>query len=65
MCFMLSQFKGSRTGELLWEHYRRMLAKWKIKESQVHLMVQDNSVNMIRAMKDGSFSDLGCFANML
>ena len=31
---------GSHTGELLCEHYKRTLTKWKIKESQVHLMVQ-------------------------
>ena len=39
-----------------------MLAKWKIKESQIHLMVKDNAASM---MKDGSFSDLGCFAHTL
>ena len=42
-----------------------MLAKWKIKGSQVHLMVRDNAANMIKAMKDGLFSDLGCFAHTL
>ena len=56
---------GSHTGEVLCEHYKRMLAKWKIKESQVHLMVRDNAANMIKAMKDGSFSDLGCFVHTL
>ncbi|XP_065895673.1 zinc finger BED domain-containing protein 4-like [Dysidea avara] len=56
---------GSHTGEVLCEHYKRMLAKWKIKESQVHLMVRDNAANMIKAMKDGSFPDLGCFAHTL
>ena len=56
---------GSHTCELLCEHYKRMLAKWKIKESQVHLMVRDNAANMVKAMTDGSFSDLGCFAHTL
>ena len=56
---------GSHTGELLCEHYKRMLANWKIKENQVHLMVRDNAANMVKAMRDGSFSDLGCFAHML
>ena len=37
----------------------------KIKESQVHLMVRNNVANMIKAMKDGSFSYLGCFGHTL
>lgn len=57
--------RGSHTGEILCDHYRRMLAKWNINKSQVHLMVRDNASNMIKAMKDGSFSDLGCFAHTL
>jgi len=28
-------------------------------------MVRDNAANMIKVMKDGSFSDLGCFAHTL
>ena len=56
---------GSHTKEVLCGHYHGMLAKWNISESQVHLIVRDNASNMIRAMKDGSFSDLNCFAHTL
>ena len=27
--------------------------------------VRDNAANIVKAMRDGSFSDLGCFAHML
>lgn len=40
-----------------------MLAHWEIKDEQVHLIVRDNAANMVKAMKDAAFPDLGCFAH--
>ena len=42
-----------------------MLSKWNIDIEQVHLMVRDNASNMVKAMSDGDFEDLGCFAHTL
>ena len=42
-----------------------MLAKWNIKPEQVHLIIRDNASDMVKAMSDGGFEDLGCFAHML
>ena len=42
-----------------------MLAKWEIKPEQVHLIIRDNASNMVKAMSDGGFEDLGCFAHTL
>ena len=35
------------------------------KKEQVHLFVRDNATNMVKAMRDGSFDDFGCFAHTL
>ena len=42
-----------------------MLSKWNIDNEQVHLIVRDNASNMVKAMSDGYFEDLGCFAHTL
>lgn len=42
-----------------------MLAEWGIKKEQVHLIIQDNAANMVKAMKDAAYPDLGCFAHTL
>ena len=53
------------TGEVLSREYHNMLAKWNIKPGQVHLIIRDNASNMVKAMSDGGFEDLGCFAHIL
>ena len=42
-----------------------MLKEWGIKKEQVHLFVRDNAANMVKAMRDGSFDDFGCFTHTL
>ena len=54
---------GRHTGEVLSREYHNMLAKWNIKPEQVHLIIRDNASNMVKAMSDGGFEDLGCFAH--
>ena len=56
---------GSHSGEMLCREYDAMLSKWKINNEQVHLIVRDNASNMVKAMSDGDFEDLGCFAHTL
>ena len=56
---------GSHTGEVLSHEYHNMLAKWSIKAEQVHLIIRDNASNMVKAMRDGNFEDLGCFDHTL
>ena len=56
---------GSHTGEMLCREYNAMLSKWNIDNEQVHLIVRDNASNMVKAMSDGDFEDLGCFAHTL
>ena len=55
----------AHTGEYICEQYKQMLARWEIKNEQVHLIVRDNAANMVKAMKDASLPDLGCFAHTL
>ena len=50
---------------MLCREYNAMLSKWNIKKEQVHLIVRDNASNMVKAMSDGDFDDLGCFAYTL
>ena len=56
---------GRHTGEVLSREYHSMLTKWNIKPEQVHLIIRDNASNMVKAMSDGGFEDLGCFAHTL
>ena len=39
-----------------------MLSKWNIKKEQVHIIVRGNASNMVKAMGNGDFENLGCFA---
>ena len=51
-------FSGSHTGENIWRTYG-----WSIKKEEFHLIVRDNAANMVKAMRDASFPDLGYFAH--
>ena len=42
-----------------------MLAGWGIKKEQLHLIVRDNAANMVKAMADAGYPNLGCFAHTL
>lgn len=42
-----------------------MLRKWDIEVNQVHLILRDNAANMMKAMADAKFPDLGCFEHTL
>ena len=56
---------GSHIGEMLCREYNAMLSNWNIDNEQVHVIVRDNASNMVKAMSDGDFEDLGCFAHTL
>ena len=58
-------FPGEHTGEMICSKYKEMLAGWGIKHEQVHLIICDNASNMVKAMKDAAYPDLGCFAHTL
>ena len=58
-------FPGSHTGARICEMYREMLAGWGIKKEQLHLIVRDNAANMVKAMNDAGYPDLGCFTHTL
>ena len=53
---------GSHTGEYICSRYKDMLEH---KHEQVYLIVRDNAANMVKAMHDASYPDLGCFAHTL
>ena len=56
---------GSHSGYNLCELYQSMLTKWNIASNQVHVVIRDNTSNMICAMKDASYEHLGCMAHTL
>ena len=55
----------SHTGEYLAKKYKEILATWKIKQDQVHLVLRDNAANMVKAMRDAALPSFGCFAHSL
>ena len=42
-----------------------MLEGWGIGKQQIHLVICDNSPNMVMAMQDAGYPDLECFAHTL
>ena len=45
--------------------HKVMLEGWEIQNEQVHLVVRDNASNMVKAMREAAYPDLGCFAHAL
>ena len=45
--------------------FTKMLNNWNTLKSQVHCFVVDNAANMKKAMVDGGYVYLGCFAHTL
>ena len=60
-----SPLPGSHTGDAIRLKCAEMLDKWGIQSSQLHCFVTDNAANMKRAMIDGGYKRVGCFAHTL
>ena len=60
-----SRIMGSYTGAYIAQKIKEILESWFIATDQVHVILRDNGSNMVRAMKDASLPDLGCFAHTL
>ncbi|XP_011409510.1 PREDICTED: zinc finger BED domain-containing protein 4-like, partial [Amphimedon queenslandica] len=61
----VQSFPESHTGENICNTFNTMLENWNIEKTSVHLVVRDNASNMVKAFRDGGYSDLGCFAHTL
>ena len=61
----VKSFPESHTGENICNTFNTMLENWNIEKTSVHLVVRDNASNMVKAFRDGGYSDLGCFAHTL
>ena len=61
----VKSFPDSHTGENICNTFNTMLENWNIENTSVHLVVRDNASNMVKAFRDGDYSDLGCFAHTL
>lgn len=59
------QFRGSHTGEAIATATEEILNVWKIEKSRVHVILQDNASNMIKAMDRLGVASVGCFAHTL
>ena len=60
-----SPLPGSHTGDAIQLKCAEMFDKWGIEHSQVHCFVTDNAANMKKAMTDGGYNHVGCFAHTL
>ena len=60
-----SRIDGSHTGAYIAQKIKEILESWFISTYRVHVILRDNGSNMVRAMKDASLPDLGCFAHTL
>ena len=57
--------EGSHTGSYICDRFDYMLSTWRIDKENVHVMLHDNTSNMMRAMKDAGLCSYGCFAHSL
>ena len=60
-----ARITGSHTGSCIAEKVSEILQSWGISSDRIHVILRDNGSNMIKAMKDGDFPNLGCFAHTL
>ncbi len=60
-----SPLPGSHTGDAIRTKCDEMLHNWGIQKSHVHCFVVDNAANMKKAMIDGGYTYMGCFAHTL
>ena len=60
----VQSFPDEHTGELICSKCKEMLEGWEIEKEQVHLIC-DNASNMVKAMIEAAYPDLGCFAHTL
>lgn len=60
-----SNFPGSHTGDAIRMKCYEMLDNWEIQKNQVHCFIVDNAANMKKAMTDGGYTFIGCFAHTL
>ena len=60
-----SSLPGSHTGDVIQMKCNEMLENWEIQENQVHCFIVDNAANMKKAMTDGGYTYMGCFAHTL
>ena len=61
----MQPLEDSHTGVYLAEVYKKMFDNWKISANQIHLVLRDNTANMIKAMREASLPSFGCFAHSL
>ena len=58
----LTVLEGSHTGSYICDRFDYMLSTWRIDKENVHVVLRDNTSNMVRAMKDAGLCSYGCFA---
>ena len=58
----VQSFPQSHTGSNICAMFALMFQKWSIDREAVHLVLRDNASNMVKAMKEGGYDSLGCFA---
>ena len=61
----VQSFPQSHTGSNICAMFALMFQKWSIDREAVHLVLRDNASNMVKAMKEGGYDSLGCFAHTL
>ena len=60
-----SLIPGSHTGDAIRMKCEEMIGNWDIQKSQLHCFVVDNAANMKKAIVDGGYTHVGCFAHTL
>ena len=61
----VQSFPDSHMGSNICAMFDSMFQGWAIDKESIHIIVQDNASNMVKAMEEGGYSDLACFAHTL
>jgi len=61
----MDEITGRHMADNLLTLFRNMLLSWNITDDRVHTVVTDSGSNIVKAMKDGKFSNNGCACHTL
>ncbi|KAK0147026.1 Zinc finger BED domain-containing protein 4 [Merluccius polli] len=58
------EFPGSHTGTAIASAFDSMFKEWRIRKENVHVVLRDNTRNMVKAMEECGVKSLGCMAHL-
>ena len=58
-----TNFDGGHTADNILQYFKEILDQWGLSKNKCVAVVTDNGANVVSAMKNGTFVNIGCFAH--